>query len=83
MKNKHDARSLLTLALAVRDDSVPRLPAAARPRQLRGQRCPAGIREPAKTYKVAIIKQLDHASLDEIANAIAAELDKIAAGATA
>ena len=33
----------------------------------------------AKTYKVAIIKQLDHASLDEIANAVAAELDQIAA----
>jgi len=31
------------------------------------------------TYKVAIIKQMDHASLDEIANAAAAELDKIAA----
>lgn len=31
------------------------------------------------TYKVAIIKQLDHASLDEIANAIAARLDAIAA----
>jgi putative ABC transport system substrate-binding protein len=30
-------------------------------------------------YKVAIIKQLDHASLDEIANAIAAQLDVIAA----
>lgn len=29
-------------------------------------------------YTVAIIKQLDHASLDEIANAIAEELDKIA-----
>ena len=28
--------------------------------------------------KVAVIKQLDHASLDEIANAITAELDKIA-----
>ena len=27
------------------------------------------------TYKVAIVKQMDHASLDEIANAIAAELD--------
>ena len=35
--------------------------------------------ESGKTYKVAIIKQLDHASLDEIANAVAAELDKIAA----
>ena len=30
------------------------------------------------TYKIAIVKQLDHASLDEIANAIAAELDVIA-----
>ena len=35
--------------------------------------------ESGKTYKVAVIKQLDHASLDEIANAVAAELDKIAA----
>lgn len=35
--------------------------------------------ESSKTYKVAIIKQLDHASLDEIANAITAELDKLAA----
>ena len=33
----------------------------------------------SKTYKVAIVKQLDHASLDEIANAIAAELDELAA----
>ncbi|MBR2676397.1 MAG: ABC transporter substrate-binding protein [Solobacterium sp.] len=29
-------------------------------------------------YKVAIVKQLDHASLDEIANAIASELDALA-----
>lgn len=29
------------------------------------------------SYKVAIVKQMDHASLDEIANAIAAELDAI------
>ena len=35
--------------------------------------------ENGKTYKVAVIKQLDHASLDEIANAIIAELDKLAA----
>ena len=33
----------------------------------------------APAYKVAIIKQLDHASLDEIANAVAARLDEIAA----
>lgn len=30
-------------------------------------------------YKVAIVKQLDHASLDEIANAIIAEFDRLAA----
>ncbi len=30
----------------------------------------------AKSYKVAVVKQLDHASLDEIANAIIAELNK-------
>lgn len=35
--------------------------------------------ENGKTYKVAVIKQLDHASLDKIANAITAELDKLAA----
>ncbi|MCQ2525285.1 MAG: ABC transporter substrate-binding protein [Lachnospiraceae bacterium] len=35
--------------------------------------------EAGATYNVAIVKQLDHASLDEIANAIAAELDAIAA----
>ena len=36
--------------------------------------------ENGKTYKVAVIKQLDHASLDEIANVITAELDRLAAG---
>ena len=40
---------------------------------------PDNSAEEAKTYKVAVIKQLDHASLDEIANAVTAELDKIAA----
>ena len=34
--------------------------------------------EQASSYKIAIVKQLDHASLDEIANAIAAELDVLA-----
>lgn len=33
--------------------------------------------EAGDTYKIAIVKQMDHASLDEIANAIAAELDVI------
>ncbi len=32
----------------------------------------------AQHYKIAIVKQLDHASLDEIANAIAAELEVLA-----
>ena len=40
---------------------------------------PDNSTEEAKPYKVAVIKQLDHASLDEIANAVTAELDKIAA----
>jgi len=35
--------------------------------------------EEGAVYNVAIVKQLDHASLDEIANAIAAELDALAA----
>lgn len=33
----------------------------------------------AASYKIAVVKQMDHASLDEIANAITAELDAIAA----
>jgi len=39
----------------------------------------AGNESDAKTYKIAIVKQMDHASLDEISNAIAAQLDAIAA----
>ncbi len=35
--------------------------------------------EAGETYKVAIVKQMDHASLDEIADAVAAQLDAIAA----
>lgn len=35
--------------------------------------------EKPDTYKVAIVKQMDHPSLDEIANAVAAELDGFAA----
>lgn len=34
--------------------------------------------EEKKVYKVAVIKQLDHASLDEIANAVTGELDALA-----
>ena len=40
---------------------------------------PDNSTEEAKTYKVAVIKQLDHASLDEIANADTAELATTAA----
>lgn len=36
------------------------------------------VSETGKTYKVAVVKQLDHASLDEIANAITAEFDALA-----
>ncbi|MCI8599055.1 MAG: ABC transporter [Lachnospiraceae bacterium] len=32
-----------------------------------------------EVYKIAVVKQMDHASLDEIANAVIAELDAIAA----
>lgn len=35
--------------------------------------------EEGDIYKVAVVKQMDHASLDEIANAITAQLDTIAA----
>lgn len=35
--------------------------------------------ESEKTYKIAIVKQMDHASLDEISKAIGAQLDAIAA----
>ena len=40
--------------------------------------------EPAgdRTYQVAIIKQMDHPSLDEIAQAIEAELAKLASNTT-
>ena len=37
-----------------------------------------GEKAEQKTYKIAVVKQMDHASLDEIANAITAELDVIA-----
>ena len=43
------------------------------------QNTAAPIETDTKAYQVAIIKQLDHASLDEIANAVTAELDQISA----
>lgn len=40
---------------------------------------PAPTAEGGASYKVAVVKQMDHASLDEIAAAITARLDEIAA----
>lgn len=37
-----------------------------------------GGSDDADTYKVAVVKQMDHASLDEIANAVCEQLDAIA-----
>jgi len=41
--------------------------------------CGSAGKQDDGVYRVAIIKQMDHASLDEIANAVAARLDEIAA----
>ena len=64
MKTRNMFKTLLTVILACAMFLCPMLAAQA---------------DEAPAYKVAIIKQLDHASLDEIANAIAARLDEIAA----
>ncbi len=40
--------------------------------------CGAGKEQKDDTYKVAVVKQLDHASMDEIANAIEGQLKTIA-----
>ena len=73
MKNNM-MKKLLTLDSCRRDDAVPR--------RLRRKGSPAGQRGRTavrhRGFRVAIIKQLDHASLDEIANAVAAELDQLA-----
>ena len=64
MKTRKMFKTLLTVILACAMFLCPMLAAQA---------------DEAPAYKVAIIKQLDHASLDEIANAVAARLDEIAA----
>ena len=64
MKTRNMFKTLLTVILACAMFLCPMLAAQA---------------DEAPAYKVAIIKQLDHASLDEIANAVAARLDEIAA----
>lgn len=53
-------------------------PAATAPVATESEDETAATTADGETYKVAIVKQLDHASLDEIANAIEAELDAIA-----
>ncbi|MDY2873258.1 MAG: ABC transporter substrate-binding protein [Eubacteriales bacterium] len=64
MKTRKMLKTLLTVILACAMFLCPMLAAQA---------------DEALAYKVAIIKQLDHASLDEIAKAVAARLDEIAA----
>ena len=64
MKTRKMFKTLLTVILACAMFLCPMLAAQA---------------DEAPAYKIAIIKQLDHASLDEIANAVAARLDEIAA----
>ena len=64
MKTRKMLKTLLTVILACAMFLCPMLAAQA---------------DEAPAYKVAIIKQLDHASLDEIAKAVAARLDEIAA----
>ena len=44
-----------------------------------GSNTPASGGESGGSYKIAVVKQMDHASLDEIAAAITARLDEIAA----
>ncbi|MBP1759040.1 MAG: transporter substrate-binding protein [Firmicutes bacterium] len=44
-----------------------------------GGTTPPPAEEGGTSYNIAIVKQLDHASLDEIANAVAAQLDTLAA----
>ncbi len=65
--------AVLTLSLAACSGggSAPS-PSASVPAE--GSPTPAGN----QSYKIAVVKQMDHASLDEIANAICAQLDAIA-----
>lgn len=51
---------------------------AEAPTEAEGEEAPVEAADGA-SYKVAVVKQMDHASLDEIANAICEELDTIAA----
>ena len=61
----------LTLSLAACSGGTASAPAGSAP----AENTPAA----GEGYKVAVVKQLDHASMDEIANAITGRLDEIAA----
>ncbi len=76
MKN-NTMKKLLTLALA--GAMTLSLAACGGKTTDDGSGAPQDDSADTATYKVTVIKQLDHASLDEIANAIGAELDKLAA----
>lgn len=70
------AASALTLSLAACGGGTASTPA---PTGTDAVENTASVSTEGKTYTVAVIKQMDHASLDEIANAITARLDEIAA----
>ena len=59
------------------DSAAPTESTDSTPSATDSAEAPAG--EAGASYKIAVVKQMDHASLDEIANAITAQLDAIAA----
>lgn len=59
------------------EEAAPQNPDNAAAKAENSSETPAGTTK--DSYKIAVVKQMDHASLDEIANAIIAELDAIAA----
>ena len=67
------ASAALTLSLTACGGGTSATPAPA------ASDAPAPTAEGGASYKVAVVKQMDHASLDEIAAAITARLDEIAA----
>ena len=70
------AASALTLSLAACGGGTASTPA---PTGTDAVENTSSVSTEGKTYTVAVVKQMDHASLDEIANAVTARLDEIAA----
>ena len=70
------AASALTLSLAACSGGTASTPAPTDSATVENT---SSAGEGSKTYTVAVVKQMDHASLDEIADAITARLDEIAA----